>query len=484
MLTIILFIIAAVIIIGLIGLILSFILGTGALIGYTIYNIIYIIWKNLLLSILILLPSILMISHLNFLGLIGVLLYIVIIKARSKISLQKSIEKYINKQLCTHRYISIRSIKSQFIDKYDENIYWLYLKLVNSVYIEALNNALENKKSNDIVYLEKPLDIYIDKNFYTKLQDGIFQKVDDLISEVLKTKVYISADTLKEKTVVSVAGEIPLQSINTDLDLFTLINKLYDENLTNIVNVVNKYDNIIVLNMNKIDYYISLDYKEILRNNFEKYCERVIETKIRKYGVMINDLNDFNKYTNLANEFDLSELTLNLYFNIYKSSDSGIKEILSNHNIVVLGKFFVDIEVVKQNFNSFMSNEFGSPKNRDFITLSEIAIKFGLDNSDCYQFLINLKNYTDILASWELLDNTSEYIINKCNISKYTCIQCGAIDINCYHYESNIYCDKCFNKIREEEQGEKGRKTVKQISESEVPPHLLARFKAKEVNVK
>ena len=95
---------------------------------------------------------------------------------------------------------------------------------------EALNNALENKKSNDIVYLEKPLDIYIDKNFYTKLQDGIFQKVDDLISEVLKTKVYISADTLKEKTVVSVAGEIPLQSINTDLDLFTLINKLYDEN--------------------------------------------------------------------------------------------------------------------------------------------------------------------------------------------------------------------------------------------------------------
>ena len=131
-----------------------------------------------------------------------------------------------------------------------------------------------------------------------------------------------------------------------------------------------------------------------------------------------------------------------------------------------------------------MSNEFGSPKNRDFITLSEIATKFGLDNNDCYQFLINLKNYTDILASWELLDNTSEYIINKCNISKYTCIQCGAIDINCHHYESNIYCDKCFNKIREEEQGEKGRKTVKQISESEVPPHLLARLKAKEVNVK
>lgn len=492
MLTIILYIIAVCIIIGFIGFVISLILGTGTLIGYTIYNILYIMRKNLLLSILILLPSFLMILNFNFLGLLGILLYIVIIKAKSKITIQNSIEKYIDEQLAIHRYFSLNSIKYEFINKYDETVYWLYLKLVNSVYIDSLNNALENKMSSNIVYLEDPLDIYIDKNFYLDLQESILEQVDTIILDVLDTKLYTSSDSLKEKTVVNIAGKIPLQSINIELDLFTLINKLYDENRSNITNVINKYDNIIVLKLKELDYYVSVDYKEVLRSNFKKYFESVIVTQIKKYGVMISDFDNFEKYNDIANKFGINELTFKLYYiiskhsnrNSNKSSNSNdVNKILANNNIDKLGKFFVNLEVVKQNFDSLSNNEFGVQTNRDFITYSELKHKFGLEtNKDCYHFLNTLKNNTDILASWEVINDTCEFIINKSEIQKYKCNRCSVIDINCHQYDFNIYCDNCFNKIREEEQAETGRKTVKQVSESQIPPHLLARLKAKEAN--
>lgn len=477
MLSIILFIIAAIVVAYLA--ILAFgALAVGVMsIGVAAYNIFYMIKKKPFLTLLVLIPSILLAISFNPISILGFLIYWLVLSHSIKLEITKYLEIYIHSTFTNKKYFIVDSFIYQIKNKLDYDDIFINKYVINKKYDDILHESLlkfRNEEGNNIIEIEQSKNIIVDANYYNQIKEEILLTLKDFIICKIDSNYIVSEPELMQFLEKSYLNKDDKTSEIKNIVFEFCKNNLFNE-LTNIIDLKSK-----VLN-NKY-YYYDPNYEDSLN--------------VEVYGLL------YKKISDLSSEYGVFKFDLDNWLSDYYKEETSkiefIKDFIYIKSELILERIFKELDIIKCKYSHYNLNQYclniDSINKKlqkyidyDYIRLNEIQNVFGLESEEqTYYFLKNYKsNYSnDVLKPFSFNQKMNHVVIKYDAISKFRCSQCSKIDVDYHLYDDKVYCEDCYKKIRDEENGDKGRKTIKEVDESDIPPHILAKLKAKESDLK
>ena len=262
--------------------------------------------------------------------------------------------------------------------------------------INTFLEEYEEKKKKEIEYQLIINNIeqinFIENNINTKKEEYSKIIMENTIEYInLENEINIKNNNLE------IINDLNNQLNNNNIKKQEIINNinLLEENY-----ILNKENNIILNNINKIDDEISILYKYLYNNNLYKILEQekiITQTKdnIIKYQNQLNDIkNDINNINNNINEYNNLTKIKNENNNIKKIITEVEKEILKIQN---------DINILNKNNENYITNI--NILNNKLNKILEIEILFEQNNKELSLF----KMLKDICSN----DGLQLYILKK-----------------------------------------------------------------------
>ena len=476
MLSIILFIIAAIVVAYLA------ILAFGALalgvmsIGVAAYNIFYMIKRNPFLTLLVLIPSIFLAISFNPLSILGFLIYWLFLNYSIKLEIRKWLDEFIASAFTYKKYIIVDNLMNQVKNKLSYDDIFINKYVINNNYDNILHASLleYRSKHNNIVEIKQSKDILIDANYYDQLKEEIILILKDFIISRIESDCIVSERELTQFLEKSYLNKDDKNSEIKNIVFQSCKNNLFNDLMT-IIDLKSKV-------LNNEYYYYAVNYEDYLN--------------VEVYGVL------YKKISDLACQYGVFKFDLDNWLSDYYKEDSSkiefIKDFIYVESKSILEGIFKELEIIKckfsqYNFNQYclsvdnINNKLHKYLDCDYIRINELQNIFGLESEEeTYYFLKKYKSTysNDVLIPFSFNQKFNHVVIKHDAISKYRCSQCNEIDVDYHLYDDKIYCSECYKTIRDEENGENGRRTIKEIHESDIPPHILAKLKAKECDLK
>jgi hypothetical protein len=477
MLSIILFIIAAIVVAY-----LAF-LAFGALalgvmsIGVAVYNIFYMIKKKPFLTLLVLIPSILLAISFNPISILGFLVYWLVLNHSIKLEIRNCLEKYIHSEFTDKKYFIIDSFIYQIKNKLNYEDIFITKYVINKKYDDILQDSLlkfKNEEDNNIVEIEQSKDIIVDANYYNQLKEEILSTLKDFIISKIDSDNIVSERELMQFLEKSYLNKDDKTSEIKNIIFQFCKNDLFNE-LTIKIDLKSKV-------LNDEYYYYDVNYEDLLN--------------VEAYGVL------YKKISDLSSEYGVFKFDLDNWLSDYYKGEASkiefIKDFIYIKSESILERVFKELEIIKCKYSQYNLNQYCFNIDNinkklqkyidyDYIRLSELQNIFYMESEEqTYYFFKNYKSdySNDVLKPFSFDQKFNHVVIKYDAVSKFRCSQCSKIDVDYHLYDDKIYCEDCYKKIRDEENGEKGRKTIKEIDESDIPPHILAKLKAKESDLK